>query len=74
MYHKVVAVIPAVCHLISTERHIADHTVKEAVRVCGGFKALHGDIILLVKLFCYLPGNAVNLHAVHIQPVHSFRH
>ena len=65
MYHKIMAVIPAVCHLISAERHVADYTVKETVRVCGSLKSLYGDIIFLVKLFRNLPGNAVKLHAVH---------
>ena len=66
MYHKVVPVIPPVCHFISAERHVADHTVKKAVRVLCRFKSLHGYIVFLVKLLRNLPGNAVKLHAVHL--------
>ena len=74
MYHKVVSVIPPVCHFISAERHIADHTVKKAVRVLCRFKSLHRNFIFLVKLFRNLPGNAVKLHAVHLQAVHRLRY
>ena len=49
---EVVAVIPLIRHFVITERHIAHHTVKEAVRELHRFKALHGNLILLIKLLC----------------------
>ena len=49
---EVVAVIPLIRHFVIAERHIAHHTVKEAVRELHRFKALHGNLILLIKLLC----------------------
>ena len=74
MYHKIVPVISAVCHFISAERHVANHTVKKAVRVLCCFKSLHQNFIFLVKLLRNLPGNVVKLHAVHLQAVHRLRY
>ena len=50
MDEKVVAVIPLIRHFVIAERHVAYHTVKEAVRELHCFKALHGNFVLLIKL------------------------
>ena len=52
---EVVAVIPLIRHFVIAERHVAYHTVKEAVRELHRFKALHGNLVFLIKLLCNAP-------------------
>ena len=49
---EVVAVIPLIRHFVIAERHVAYHTVKEAVRELHRFKALYGNLVFLIKLLC----------------------
>ena len=55
MDEEVVAVIPLIRHFVIAERHVAYHTVKEAVRELHRFKALHGNLVFLIKLLCNAP-------------------
>ena len=73
MDHKMVSVILAVTDLVCPKRYISDYTVKKAVRVTGFLKSLYCNPVLLVKLFCNLPGNRIKLYAVHICGTHAFR-
>ena len=68
-----VSVIFAVTDLICPKRYISNHTVKKAVRVTGFLKSLYCNPVLLVKLFCNLPGNRIKFYAIHTCSTHTFR-
>ena len=73
MDHKMVSVIFAVTDLICSKWYISDYTVKKAVRVTGFLKSLYCNPVLLVKLFCNLPGNRIKFYAIHTCSTHAFR-
>ena len=68
-----VSVIFAVTDLICPKRYISNHAVKKAVRVTGFLKSLYCNPVLLVKLFCNLPGNRIKFYAIHTCSTYTFR-
>ena len=74
MDQEIVAVISLIQHLVIAKGYIANRTVKETVRELHCLKALDGNLVFLVQLPGNPAGNAVQLHAIHFQPIHTLRH
>ena len=69
----VVLVISLIYHLEILKGHIAHSHVKKAVRHLHGFKAVHGNAGVLVKLTRDPPGNGIQLHAIGFAARHIHR-
>ena len=67
----VIFVVLLVQHLEIPKRHVAHGHIKEAVGHLHLFKAVHGDLAVLIELLGDTPGNAVDLHAVGFAPGHA---
>ena len=59
--------------LVLAKGHVAHGKVKEIVRVVRVFKAVHGDVRLLVELLGNPPGEGIQLHAVELGILHPIR-
>ena len=73
MDQKRVLVVLLVQNLERPKGHVANGYIKEAVRQIGFLKALYRNTVLLVQLLGNAPGNAVQLHAVHLGITHILR-
>ena len=58
--------------MVLSKGHVAHGQIVE-IPLIGLFKALHGDIRLLIKLAGDAPGEAVQLHTVQLGPVQGLR-
>ena len=74
MDKKFLPVITPVYELIASKGNISYRHVKKAVRELGLFKSVDGNIRFRVKELCDPAGNAVQLHAIHLQAVHALRY
>ena len=74
MDKKFLPVITPVYELIASKGDIPYRHVKKAVRELGLFKSADGNVCFRVKELCDPAGNAVQLHAVHLQVIHALRH
>ena len=63
-------VIPPVIHSNVAKRHIADHSVKEAVGNSCFLKRLRRYRGFLIKLLCDTCRNLINLNAVDFAVLH----
>ena len=66
-------VVLLVQHLEIPKRNVAHGHIKEAVGHLHLFKAVHGDLAVLIELLGDAPGNAVDLHAIGFAPGHAVR-
>ena len=66
-------VVPFIRHLKISKRHIANHSIKEAVRQIGFFKSLCRNGCFLIKLLCNPCGNRIKFHTVNLTVLHCVR-
>ena len=73
MDQEIVLVVLLVQNLERPKGHVTNGHIKETVRQIGFLKALYRNAVFLVQLLGNAPGNAVQLHAVHLGITHILR-
>ena len=63
-------VVPPIIDSNVAERHIANHSVKEAVGNIGFFKRLRRYRGFLIKLLCNTRRDLINLNAINLAVLH----
>ena len=72
VYEPMVLVVLTVGKAKISERHVADCYVKEAVGHFHFFKAVHGNIAVLIQLLCNSARDTIKFHTVGFAARHSF--
>lgn len=73
MNQKVLLIVPGVGKFIQAERDVAYGKIKKIIWKLCFFKAVYLYIRGWIELFCYAPGDAVQLHAKQPGFRHAFR-